>query len=109
MDKFIIDGGRRLFGEVRLQSAKNSVLPLFAASVLTESKVTILDTPEISDALCMAQILRELGADVSFHGSNVVIDSANADSHEISSTLTKELRSSVFMLGSLLTDRKSVV
>lgn len=103
MDKFIIDGGRRLFGEVRLQSAKNSVLPLFAASVLTESKVTILDTPEISDALCMAQILRELGADVSFHGSNVVIDSANADSHEISSTLTKELRSSVFMLGSLLT------
>ncbi|MDE6274785.1 MAG: UDP-N-acetylglucosamine 1-carboxyvinyltransferase [Clostridiales bacterium] len=103
MDKFIIDGGRRLFGDVRLQSAKNSVLPLFAASVLTENKVTILDTPEISDAHCMAQILRELGADVTFHGSNVVIDSANAYSHELSSSLTKELRSSVFMLGSLLT------
>lgn len=103
MDKFIIDGGRRLFGDVRLQSAKNSVLPLFAASVLTENKVTILDTPEISDVHCMAQILRELGADITFHGSNVVIDSANAYSHELSSSLTKELRSSVFMLGSLLT------
>ncbi len=103
MDKFIIDGGKRLYGSVRLQSAKNSVLPLFAASVLTEKRVIIRETPPISDALCMAQILRELGANVSFRGNDVVIDSANACSHEISSTLTRELRSSVFMIGSLLT------
>ena len=103
MDKFMIDGGRRLYGSVRLQSAKNSVLPLFAASVLTEKRVIIRDTPQIADALCMAQILRELGAEVAFRGNDVVIDSANAFSHEISSSLTKELRSSVFMLGSLLT------
>ncbi len=103
MDKYMIDGGRRLFGSVRMQSAKNAVLPLFAASILTEQPVTIRDTPAISDALCMAQILRELGADVRFHGSDVTIDSANAYSHKISSALTKELRSSVFMLGSLLT------
>lgn len=62
MDKFMIDGGRRLYGSIRLQSAKNSVLPLFAASVLTEKRVIIRETPPISDALCMAQILRELGA-----------------------------------------------
>ena len=103
MDKFIIDGGKRLFGSVRLQSAKNSVLPLFAASVLTEKRVIIRETPPISDALCMAEILRELGAKVSFRGNDVVIDSANACSHEIPSSLTKELRSSVFMIGSLLT------
>ncbi len=103
MDKYMIDGGRRLFGSVRMQSAKNAVLPLFAASILTEQPVTIRDAPAISDALCMAQILRELGADVRFHGSDVTIDSANAYSHKISSALTKELRSSVFMLGSLLT------
>ena len=103
MDKFMIDGGRRLQGSVRLQSAKNSVLPLFAASVLTEKRVIIRETPPISDALCMAQILRELGAEVTFRGNNVIIDSANASSHEISSSLTRELRSSVFMLGSLLT------
>lgn len=103
MDKFMIDGGRRLYGSVRVQSAKNSVLPLFAASVLTDKRVTIRETPAISDALCMAQILRELGAEVVFHGGDVTIDSSNATSHEISSTLTKELRSSVFMLGSLLT------
>ena len=103
MDKFIIDGGRRLYGTVNVASAKNSVLPLFAASVLTDRKVTIREVPEISDVLCMAQILRELGADVLFHGGDVTIDSSNASCHEISSSLTKELRSSVFMLGSLLT------
>ncbi len=103
MDKFMIDGGRRLCGSVCLQSAKNSVLPLFAASVLTDKRVTIRETPAISDALCMAQILRELGAEVVFRGGDVIIDSSNAYSHEISSVLTRELRSSVFMLGSLLT------
>ncbi len=103
MDKFIIDGGQRLLGTIRLQSAKNSVLPLLAASVLTEKQVTIREVPKIADVLCMAQILRELGARVEFSGGDVTIDSSNASNHEISSALTKELRSSVFMLGSLLT------
>ncbi len=103
MDKYMIDGGRKLYGSVKLQSAKNSVLPLFAASILTDKRVTIRETPAISDVACMAQILRELGADVKFRGEDVTIDSADACCHEISSSLTKELRSSVFMLGSLLT------
>ena len=92
MDKYVIDGGRRLFGAVALQSAKNSVLPLLAASILTEKRVVIRDTPQISDVLCMAQILRELGADVRFSGGNTIIESADATSHEISSVLTGELR-----------------
>ena len=103
MDKYVIDGGKQLHGSVILQSAKNAVLPLFAASILTEKRVVIRDAPNISDVTCMAQILRELGAEVSFSDGNVTIDSANASCHEISSALTKELRSSVFMLGSLLT------
>ncbi len=102
MDKFVIDGGRRLFGGLRAQSAKNSVLPLLAASILTEERVTIFDVPMISDVACMAQILRELGAEVSFQGGNAFIDSADATEHRIPSALTKELRSSVFMLGALL-------
>lgn len=103
MDKYMIDGGKKLYGSVRMQSAKNSVLPLLAASILTDKRVTIREVPAISDVFCMAQILRELGAEVSFRGEDVIIDSSNACCHEISSALTKELRSSVFMLGSLLT------
>ena len=103
MDKYVIDGGRKLYGTVALQSAKNSVLPLLAASILTEKRVVIRETPEITDVKCMAQILRELGADVRFSGGNAIIESADACCHEISSVLTGELRSSVIMLGSLLT------
>lgn len=110
MDKFIIEGGRKLYGSVKTQSAKNSVLPLFAASILTDKRVVIREAPAISDVACMAQILRELGAEVYFRGDDAVIDSANACCHEISSALTKELRSSVFMLGSLLTRfRRAVI
>ena len=102
MDKYVIDGGKRLCGSVAVQSAKNSVLPLLAASILTEKRVVIRETPGISDVACMAPILREVGADVRFSGGNVTIDSADACCHEIPSSLTRELRSSVFMLGSLL-------
>ena len=102
MDKFVIEGGRRLMGTVRLQSAKNSVLPLLAASILTTEQVVLHETPRITDVACMIQILRELGAEVRFEGDDVIIESADASNHRISSALTRELRSSVFMLGSLL-------
>ncbi len=103
MDKFVIGGGRRLAGSVRAQSAKNSVLPLLAASILTEKEVILHEMPRISDVSCMVEILRQLGADVNFCEDSITIDSSNASNHSISSALTKELRSSVFMLGSLLT------
>ncbi len=103
MDKFVIDGGRRLYGSIRAQTAKNSVLPLLAASILTEQQVTIREVPPISDVFCMVRILRELGATVHFREGDVIIESADAGEHCISSALTGELRSSVFMLGSLLT------
>lgn len=102
MDKFIIEGGMRLYGEVKIQAAKNSVLPLLAASVLTDEKVTICGVPYISDVWCMADILKEIGCDVKFDGDNITVDSSSSASHEIPARLTKELRSSVFMLGSIL-------
>ena len=49
MDKFMIEGGRKLYGKTAIQSAKNAVLPLLAASVLTDEQVTIRDVPAISD------------------------------------------------------------
>ena len=61
MDKYIIEGGRPLYGEVEIQSAKNAVLPLLAASVLTEERVVIRRCPRIADVLNMVQILGELG------------------------------------------------
>ena len=103
MDKFIIEGGGKLYGKADIQSAKNSVLPLLAASVLTDEQVTIRDVPAISDVENMLHILTELGCKISRTADSVIIDSVNAVSHEIPARLTKELRSSVFLLGSVLT------
>ena len=103
MDKFIIDGGEKLYGKVRAQSAKNTVLPLLAASVLTDEQVTIRGVPAINDVENMLHILSEVGCSIKRQKDQAIIDSSNAVSHEIPTRLTKELRSSVFMLGSVLT------
>ena len=61
MDKYVIDGGNKLYGSIKAQSAKNSVLPLLAAAVLTDEQVIIHDLPTISDVENMLRILGEVG------------------------------------------------
>lgn len=102
MDKLVINGGRKLFGTVRVQGAKNAVLPLMAAAVLTEEKVVIENCPDLSDVRNMSRILRSLGAETSFDKGTLTVNPDGVKSHEIPSRLAKELRSSIFLLGSVL-------
>lgn len=102
MEKYVINGGNKLYGKVRIQSAKNSVLPILAAAVLTDGKITILNVPEITDVRNMVKILNRLGCKAVFSGNNLIIDSSSANCFEIPSELAHELRSSVFLLGSLI-------
>ena len=62
--RFEIEGGRKLFGKVRIKSAKNAVLPILAASIMTEEESSILDCPDITDISAMTDILSLLGAKV---------------------------------------------
>jgi len=102
MDKFCIKGGARLDGEVEIYSAKNSVLALLAASILTDEEVVIHSCPKIGDVFSMTKILESLGCKVSWQGDSIVIDSSCADKHEIPQKYGQEIRSSIFMLGSIL-------
>jgi len=102
MDKLVINGGRKLYGEVKVQGAKNAILPLFAAAVLTEDKVVINNVPNLSDVDNMIKILKNLGVKVDRYGSTAVIDASVLTGNEIPNNLAKELRSSVFLLGSVL-------
>lgn len=65
MDSLLIRGGTRLRGEVQVSGSKNACLPIFAACLLTDQKCLIKNVPNLSDVNFMAQILRELGAEVS--------------------------------------------
>ncbi len=102
MEKYIINGGNSLFGNVDVQSAKNSVLPILAAAVLTDGEVKINKIPHITDVHNMVKILSRLGCKSVFDGDGLIIDSSKADCHEIPSELAHELRSSVFLLGSVI-------
>lgn len=100
-----IDGGRKLYGEIRISGAKNAALPLMAAAILTKEEVILHECPMISDVEDMKEILRELGAEVERTGHTMRIHA-----EELSETMPEELshkiRSSIFLLGSVLARKK---
>ncbi len=102
MAKLVINGGNRLYGSMEIQGAKNAVLPLFAATVLTDEKVIIKNVPDLVDVHNMARILNSLGADVVRRGNTTEITAKDLKSSEITHVLAKELRSSIFILGPVL-------
>ncbi|MDE7453766.1 MAG: UDP-N-acetylglucosamine 1-carboxyvinyltransferase [Clostridia bacterium] len=102
MEKYIINGGNKLYGSVKIQAAKNSVLPILAATVLTDGEVKILNVPHISDVRNMINILTCLGCKAVYENDSIIINSSSADCFEIPSALAHELRSSVFLLGSVI-------
>lgn len=101
MEKFIVSGGNRLYGKTRLKGAKNSILPLLAGALLTREKVTIRDCPDISDVAYMCEIIKSLGADVVRAGDEITI-SGGAKNGDVPESLAHEIRSSVFLMGSLV-------
>ncbi len=102
MEKYVINGGKRLDGCVTIESAKNSVLPLLAACVLTDEQVVIKNCPKIEDVLSMIKILNSIGVKTRFESKNLIVDASGINSFSINEDLAKELRSSVFMMGALL-------
>ncbi len=108
MDSFIINGGKRLDGEIRVDAAKNSLLALLAASILTDKTVLLKKCPAISDIDSMLSILKNLGCRIEKNADgDIHIDSGAADKFEIPPSLAKEIRSSIFTLGSILSRFKT--
>lgn len=102
MANYIIMGGNKIDGKLKAESAKNAVLPLLAASILTDEKVVLENCPNILDVVSMVNILTELGVKVSFEEKNIIIDSSSMSGYVIAEYLSKRLRSSIFMLGAIL-------
>ncbi len=102
MDKIEIVGGNRLQGKIKLQGAKNSALPLLAATFLADDESIIHNCPNISDVTASIKILKTLGAKVETDNSSVTVNSKDADGFEISEDLMREMRSSIIFLGAIL-------
>ncbi|MBQ3484984.1 MAG: UDP-N-acetylglucosamine 1-carboxyvinyltransferase [Clostridia bacterium] len=102
MESFVVEGGRRLEGSIRVDGAKNAALPILAACVLTEEEVTLHAMPDITDVRRMVDILRILGCRVTCQGHDMCISGMDMSSHEMPDQLSKQIRSSIFMLGPIL-------
>lgn len=102
MERYLIKGGAKLSGSIELEGAKNAVLPMLAAACLTDEEVVIQNCPIITDVLSMLEILSSLGVKSRFENGAVIINASGIKNHNIQSDLSKKLRSSVYMLGALL-------
>ena len=102
MEGFRVQGGEKIEGQVRLQGAKNAVLPILAAALLPEGETVIRDCPDIRDVHAMGGILKQLGCRCDREGDETRIDSAGLDRWEMPEGLSKQIRSSIFLLGPIL-------
>ncbi len=102
MEGFRVLGGEKIEGQVRLQGAKNAVLPILAAALLPEGETVIRDCPDIRDVHAMAGILRQLGCRCQAGRNEMRVSSAGLTGWEMPDGLSKQIRSSIFLLGPIL-------
>ncbi len=102
MNQILVHGGKELHGEVVIQGAKNSVLPILAATLLTAGQVEVRNCPRLRDVDTAVRILRALGCEVRWEGASLLVDTAGLRNCAISDVLMREMRSSAIFLGAIL-------
>ena len=102
MSQLLVRGGRSLRGEVAVQGAKNSVLPILAATLLTGGQVELRGCPRLRDVDASIRILKTLGCDARWEGDCLLADTAGLNGCAVSDILMREMRSSAIFLGAIL-------
>lgn len=102
MKRIVIDGGSKLKGEVNISGAKNAVLPILAATVISGKESTIFNVPDLRDVKVMEKILISLGCNVKRIDKMMWIDSKPLNNIKIPEELVREMRSSIILMGAML-------
>ena len=103
MEKLVIQGGVKLFGEVEVSGAKNAALPILCASLLTSDKVKIRNLPHLQDVTTMLTLLGYIGVDFELDEKmGVVLSGANVNRLQAPYDLVRTMRASVLVLGPLV-------
>ncbi|MBS0014220.1 MAG: UDP-N-acetylglucosamine 1-carboxyvinyltransferase [Desulfobacterales bacterium] len=102
MDEIVIQGGRRLDGEVRISGAKNAALPMLAASLLTGGRFCYTNVPDLKDIESIRQLLCTIGAEISETPDGLTVDTTGLNDVEAPYELVRKMRASVLVLGPLL-------
>ena len=102
MDKFLIQGGTKLEGEVRISGAKNAALPLLAAMILPETPTKLTNVPHLKDVNSLVQLIGGLGITMTYEGDTVTADTSTLDNQFAPYELVKTMRASILVLGPLV-------
>lgn len=102
MGSLLIEGGKRLDGEIAVQGAKNAVLPILAATVLNGGKNVVYNCPDLSDVASTVEVLENLGCTVARRGNVLDVDSSGMNSFTIPESLMRRMRSSIIFLGAII-------
>ncbi len=106
MDRFVIEGGKRLTGVVKISGAKNSALPIIAASILTDKRVVIENVPDVMDVHTMIQLLEYIGSIISFKKNVLEIYTPRIKRTIAPYNIVRKMRASYYVLGSLIAREK---
>lgn len=102
MKKLVIEGGRKISGTIKISGAKNSVVALIPASILTNGKCVITNVPDISDVRILIEMMQELGSIITFENDTITIDNKNVKNKKITEEYASKLRASYYFMGSLV-------
>lgn len=102
MSKFVVTGGKELEGKVDVSGAKNAVLPIIAASLLTSDKIILEDAPDLLDVQVMAQVIESLGGKVKRKNKKLHLEIKDVANIEAPYDLINKMRASICIMGPLL-------
>ena len=102
MERFFVEGGNRLYGEVGVSGAKNAALKLIAAALLAPGRTVLHNVPRIKDVWTMLAVLDGLGAKSEFIEDTLYIDASGVDSYTAPYDLVRQMRASIVVLGPLV-------
>lgn len=102
MERFLIEGGARLHGEVEISGAKNAALKFIAAALLAPGTTTLKNVPRIKDVSTIQAVLEGLGAPTDFSGDKLTIDAGDIKSYTAPYELVRQMRASIVVLGPLV-------
>lgn len=104
MEKIVIKGGKKLKGEVDISLAKNSVLPIIVASILSPNEIIIKDTPVLEDVTVLVNLLKDLNCEVDFshETGELKLNTANLQPISSNSDLIRKMRASFLIMGPML-------
>lgn len=92
MSEIVVEGGRKLIGEVPISGSKNAALPILAAAVMIDEPVVLDNVPELKDVFTMLTILQRIGKKVSFRDNRVVVEPGNVLMGDVPYELVRMMR-----------------